>query len=259
MDIPTRARPGDDGTARLRALATAAYTATAGHLDVDPEPQDAVPARRRWTPSLRAALVAGLAVAALGGAVALWSWLGRPGEPVPLPEPAPAPAAEATASAAPAEPEEGTGTVVVHVAGAVREPGVVELAEGSRVRDAVEAVGGAAAEADLTLVNLARPLVDGEQVHLPAEGEEPDAGPPPAPGADPAVAGPGAGGEPAVVDLNAATAEQLESLPGIGPARAATIIEWRELNGGFRAVEDLLQVSGIGPATLERLRPQVTV
>ncbi|MFJ4220936.1 helix-hairpin-helix domain-containing protein [Curtobacterium luteum] len=151
--------------------------------------------------------------------------------------------------------------VVVHVAGAVGRPGVVTLPAGSRVTTALERAGGAARDADLARVNLARPLVDGEQVYVPRVGETdvpiavPDAG---AGSAD--VPGtPGSTGADAVVDLNAADAATLETLPGIGPALAERILAWREEHGRFAAVEDLLDVSGIGDAKFADLQPRVRV
>lgn len=159
------------------------------------------------------------------------------------------------------------GPVTVHVSGAVTEPGVIELPAGSRVDDAVEAAGGLTQEADLAAVNLARLLVDGEQIHIPEPGETP---PVPAPGpgggedsggagasSDGSPAGAGQGDAP--IDINTATAAQLEELPGVGPAIAERIIEHRELNGPFASVDDLQEVSGIGPATLEKMRDRATV
>ncbi|MGC5629169.1 ComEA family DNA-binding protein [Georgenia sp. Z1344] len=167
--------------------------------------------------------------------------------------------------------------VVVHVAGAVVRPGLVALPPGARVGDAVDASGGALADADLTLVNLARPLVDGEQVYVPVVGEEPrepPAAPPDqqagpgsagAPGGTGSGAGPGAGADPGgsggsgVVDLNLAGEAELETLPGIGPALAGRITAHREEIGGFTSVDELDDVSGIGPVLMEQLRDLVTV
>jgi competence protein ComEA len=142
--------------------------------------------------------------------------------------------------------------LVVHVAGKVAEPGVVRLPPGSRVLDAVEAAGGADGDVDLTPLNLARPLVDGEQVAVGID-------PPPA--VDQPAGGPGAPAGPGVglVNLNTATGEQLETLPGIGPALAAQILDWRARNGTFSAVEELQEVSGIGPKKFAGLADLVTV
>lgn len=149
------------------------------------------------------------------------------------------------------------GPLVIHVSGAVGQPGLVRLSAGSRVDDAVLAAGGATEEADLASVNLARPLVDGEQIHIPLPGEEPPqlAAPPPAEDGDSGDGSTGAG----PIDLNTASAAQLEDLPGVGPAIAQRILDHREKNGAFRSVDDLLEVSGIGPATLEKIREQATV
>ncbi|HTE72109.1 MAG TPA: helix-hairpin-helix domain-containing protein [Actinomycetes bacterium] len=153
-----------------------------------------------------------------------------------------------------------TGMLVVHVVGAVRRPGVVELPAGSRVADAVAAVGGLTGRGDPASVNLARPAVDGEQVVVARRGAV-GAAVPPAAGAagTPGVAVPGVSAPAAPVDLNTATLEQLDTLPGIGPVLAQRILDWRAANGRFSTVEELGEVSGIGEATLGDLRPLVTV
>jgi competence protein ComEA len=148
--------------------------------------------------------------------------------------------------------------LVVDVVGAVRRGGVVRVHAGSRVVDAIEAVGGATPDADLTRLNLAAPLVDGTRIAVPRLGA-------PAPALDPAAVSGGPGGSatesPAgtPVNLNAATAEQLDTLPGVGPATAAAIISDREAHGPFRSVNDLGRVRGIGDAKLDQLRDLVTV
>jgi competence protein ComEA len=162
----------------------------------------------------------------------------------------------------PVDPDDGsvaTGEVTVHVAGAVAAPGVVTLPAGSRVTDAVDAAGGLLGDADPSRVNLARPLEDGEQLLILREGEE---APLPAPGpsggpnaADGAVAG-GRGGP---IDLNRATVEQLQTLPGIGPAIAARIVEHRDQHGPFAVPGDLRDVSGIGEKRFQDLADLVTV
>lgn len=135
--------------------------------------------------------------------------------------------------------------VYVHVAGAVAAPGLYVLGESARVVDAIAAAGGFAPDADRGAVNLARPLSDGEQLVVPVVGEAP------APSS-------GSGGE-GRVNLNTADAAALDTLPRIGPAMAERIIAWREQNGGFTSVEDLLAVPGIGDKMLEALRELVTV
>lgn len=144
--------------------------------------------------------------------------------------------------------------VVLHVVGAVVDPGIVELPLGSRVVDAIAAAGGPTDDADLAGVNLARPLTDGEQLRVPRVGEVP---PPGANGAGGAGStGVGADGR---VNINTADTTALESLPGVGPAIASRIIAWRDENGPFRSVDELSAVSGIGEKTLDGLRDQATV
>jgi competence protein ComEA len=138
--------------------------------------------------------------------------------------------------------------LVVHVAGAVRRPGVYRLPAGARVRDAVRRAGGAIRSADEGAVNLAAEVADGQQVVVPRVL--------PAGAATSAAAGSGPGAQ-GPVSLNAATAEQLDALDGVGPATAAKILAWRTQHGGFASVDDLAQVPGIGPRKLEALRPQL--
>lgn len=168
---------------------------------------------------------------------------------------------------APGETKAGVLVVMVHVVGRVKEPGVVQLPVGSRVIDAVQAAGGVTDEADPASLNLARPVVDGEQVWVGAPGEEPPPGgatglAPPGgavPGSDGGGAGPGAGQAVGPLDLNQADQAQLEELPGVGPVTASRILAWRESHGRFTAVEELMEVSGIGERTFEQLRDHVTV
>ena len=232
---------------RHRAITAAAtaYSAAHGHPT-----EAAARGRTRWAVSRRAATAAVLGLALLAGIVALRT---LPREPVvtveldPLPgtveavgeqEAGVAPVGEIAAGAAPAE-------IVVHVVGEVATPGVVRLPAGSRVTDALDAAGGATAAADLAALNLARTLADGEQVRVPAPG-------------DPAAA-PAAPGTPTVLDLNAASATELDALPGIGPVLAERIVTWRAANGRFTRVAELTEVSGIGPALFADLEPLVTV
>lgn len=141
--------------------------------------------------------------------------------------------------------------LVVHVAGAVARPGLVRLPGGARVADALAAAGGPVEGADLDRVNLAAPLADGSRLYVPYVGR-------PVP-PDETAAGSGGAGAPAVLDLNTATAAELEALPGIGPATAQAIVEHRRRHGRFRSVEELLAVRGIGPAKLAQLRGRVRV
>ena len=153
--------------------------------------------------------------------------------------------------------------IVVYVCGAVRRAGVYHLAPGARVADLLAAAGGAGPKAELQAVNLAAKLLDGQQVVVPARGAVAGAAVAAAAGAATDTTG-GAGaaatGAPAApVDLNTATAEQLDALPGVGPATAQKIIDYRTANGGFKSVDDLKNVSGIGDAKFATLQPLVTV
>ena len=138
--------------------------------------------------------------------------------------------------------------LVVHVVGAVRRPGLYRLKEGGRIADAVVRAGGATRRADLSLVNLAAPVADGMQVSVPRRA------PPSAAGGSGAA---GAGTPTGPVHLNTATPEQLDALPGIGPATAQKILDFRDEHGAFTSVEELDAVPGIGPARLEQLREVV--
>jgi competence protein ComEA len=154
---------------------------------------------------------------------------------------APGPAVSPVRVARPAQAK----LLVVDVVGAVHRPGLYRLREGTRIADAVARAGGASRKAALALVNLAAPLADGEQVVVPARG---------AVGAA-AVPSPAAGASPtAPLDLNTATAEQLDALPGIGPATAAKILDFRQTHGPFRSVDELDAVPGIGPARIAQLK-----
>jgi len=180
-------------------------------------------------------------VAVLGGA-GLWYARSLP-KPVTIAEAGPGVAQLVSSSPSPAV------TLIVDVAGAVHEPGVYEFAEGDRVIDAIERAGGPMPKADLSLLNLAAPLADGTQILVPK------AGPPGA--VVPGGGAPGSAG--GLLNINTASATELETLSGIGEVLAATIVEYRDQNGPFASVDDLLDVSGIGPATLEEIRDQVTV
>ncbi len=140
--------------------------------------------------------------------------------------------------------------LVIDVAGRVRHPGIVELPVGSRVVDAIAAAGGARPGVDTAALNLARVLIDGEQIVV---GLAVPAGAPPVGATAPS------GTTPTSVNINTAAQPELETLPGIGPVTAAAIIDWRTHNGPFGSVEDLLDVSGIGDATLADIEPYVHV
>lgn len=212
----------------------------------------------RWDPGGWGAI--GLAVVAALAAVAaaVGVWAGRPvAEPVPpLPAvSASAPARGNTLPSAAAVPTAG-GPVVVNVAGKVRRPGLVTMTEGARVGEAVDAAGGALPNVDLTPLNLAARVVDGQQILVGV------AAPPGAPAPAAASAGSAAGSAPAPggkLDLNAATLEQLDGLPGVGPVMAKKILDWRTQNGRFTAVEQLREIAGIGDARFGTLRDLVRV
>jgi competence protein ComEA len=186
----------------------------------------------------------------------------------------PSAAAPASASAAGG----GTGTsssaepsaapdLVVDVCGAVARPGVYHLPAGARVCDLLDAAGGATAQAELAAVNLAAKLTDGQQVAVPKRGQSAPVTGAGGSGTGTGGSGAGAGGAAAAgpsaasapVNLNLATAEQLDALPGVGPSTAQKIIDYRTANGSFRSVEDLKNVSGIGDAKFEALKDLVTV
>lgn len=164
-----------------------------------------------------------------------------------------------TGGASGTDPSDEPAQVMVHAAGAVSHPGVYVLGDDARVGDLLAAAGGPVAGADLDRVNLAAPLTDGTRVYVPEVGED---RPPPVlagsevPGADPEGAGTDPG---ALIDVNRATASELEHLPGVGPATAASIIDHRERHGPFERVDDLLSVRGIGDAKLAALRDLVHV
>jgi len=164
-------------------------------------------------------------------------------------------AAQADESAVSSAEQGGAETLFVHVTGAVENPGLVELAYGSRVADAIDAAGGVTGDADLDLVNLARKVSDGEQVHVYSLDEQVDAlSPGVQEGQQSVPAAP-----PGLVNVNVATQDELETLPGIGPSTAQKIIADREANGPFSTVQDLTRVSGIGEKKLESILALVCV
>ncbi len=267
---PGRKEPGDShpsgGVSRLPAESEAAQTATL------PAPAGL----RRLSLWLRVrcgmevktvVAVAVVLLVAVGFAVHHF-WSGRP-QPVAAPSRMPEESGDGASSASPGSaPATGTvgggpkggpsaagGEVTVDVAGDVRKPGLRTLPTGSRVEDALKAAGGLTPGAETEGLNRARPLVDGEQIVA--------GGPPQAqPGAEPsgAASGPGAapdGAPGAPISLGSATAEQLETLPGVGPALAQRILDYREQQGGFASVEQLQEVSGIGERRFADIQPKV--
>jgi competence protein ComEA len=207
----------------------------------------------RAVPPLR--LAGGVAGGLLAVVVAWWM-LRTPSAPIEQSLPRASARSTTVAGAATAEPATTSpstpATLVVQAAGAVARPGVYRLQEGARVIDLINAAGGPTAEADTQLVALAATLTDGVRVYVPKAGE-----PPPAPVGG--SAGGAVGSAVAPVDLNAATPEQLDALPGVGPATAAAIVAHRQEIGRYTSVEELLDVRGIGPAKLDALRTLVTV
>lgn len=229
--------------------------------------RDAVPTTLRGRVVLGPAQLAVVAVlVALGLAVTCW-WVLR-GAPDRLEAPSLTSSSTSVAGADPGPdvttppgsdlasglppPEESaeSGTVTVDVAGKVRHPGIAVLDAGSRVVDALEAAGGARRGVDLSGLNLARVLTDGEQILV---GQ-----PAPTGVAASAAASPGAPGTP-LVNINTASQAELEELPEVGPVTAQAILSWRDEHGGFTSVDELLEVDGIGDATLGQLAPYVTV
>lgn len=204
-------------------------------------------------------------------------------ETFPQPPAAPPPVrppANALSSAPASEPDTAS-QVVVHVAGAVKKPGVYHLPNGARGEDALKAAGGPTANANTDAINLAARVEDGSQLYFPNRKEQPEGGASSESISSPAVSmktpaqggvktGSRAthkGGKPGKltdpsqgrINLNTASAEELQRLPGVGPAMAERLLEFRKENGGFQSVEDLLQVSGIGDKKFAKMQPFVTV
>ncbi|PQM75301.1 ComEA family DNA-binding protein [Corynebacterium sp. J010B-136] len=186
------------------------------------------------------AIVAALAVII---SVLLWLALTSPPDSEHLPA---IEAAEPVVTSEEALPEE----VVVSLVGAVEHPGIITLPQGSRIADALE-VSGLAADADIVSINHAQVLVDGEQIYVQKIGEAPPAGT--------EADGETGGGESSKINLNTASATELMQLPGVGEVTAEAIVSHRDTVGTFSAIEDLLDISGIGPAKFEKLQELVTV
>jgi competence protein ComEA len=199
-----------------------------------------------------------LACVALAAGIAWWR---ASAAPASVPAAAPSTTSSAASTVVATSTTNAETAVVVDVVGAVRAPGVVKLSTGARVVDAIAAVGGAKANADLARLNLAAVVADGARIAVPAFGE-------PAPAVDPAAVtesgvnnstSESGGSAHGPVNLNTATEADLDSLPGIGPATAAAIVADRAAHGPFAAVDDLARVRGIGDAKLAQLRDLVTV
>ena len=248
--------------AEARLAAVAAEWRPGAPAIVSPEPEPTVRLTGWSRAAMRGLAVLTAAVVAISGYA---MWQARPRTIVEAPvvlatgpvltgvdpgstaaSPSPPTPHTSVATALPTGPAAPAAEVVVHVAGLVARPGLVRLPAGSRVADAIAEAGGVTQRRAADSVNLARVLADGEQVVVSLT---------PVPAA-PASADQAAA---AVIDLNAATAESLDALPGVGPVIAARIVAWRAANGPFRTIEELGEVSGIGDAILSQLRPLVRV
>ena len=245
--------------------------AASGAADESPAGTGRTGPALRWRVGLRVALL----IAALAVLAAAWFWsqvaAGQP-EVMPLSDisaQGSLPAGEGTQGQEPhgAGPPEvpsetpEAGTVIIHVAGAVAAPGIVQLPAGSRVHQAVAAAGGGTPTADLNRLNLAAVLTDGQKLYVPQAGEEIPAGSSGSSG--PPEAGEGTGGGTASaggkVNLNTASVEELDALPKVGPVLAQRIVDWRKEHGLFKSVEELDAVDGVGPKMLETLLPLVGI
>lgn len=258
---------GDDEPTRVRGEVPAPVTipVPGRHASRRPRSSRLQAWRERWpwVAGLGAVHVAVVAtIAAIGVGVAAWMTLSARAQPEPVPElkaastplvtvpSSPVPQGTGPSSATGVTVGEGRSEVTVDVAGKVRRPGIVVLPAGSRVVDALEEAGGARRGVDLTSINLARVLVDGEQILVGVDA-------PTGVGGSLGALGTVAPG--GLVNINTADQVALETLPGVGPVTAGAIIGWRSEHGGFGAVDELLEVDGIGEATLARLAPLVTI
>ena len=240
--MATHRRQPDEEPESLRRLTRVLGVAAPGWTP--PQPQltdvDHPAAATRWRVAAHPSALTWLLVVGLGILV-LSGWLlshhpGQGGQPA---EPAPAPLASAAAPTA--------GTIVVDVGGRVRHPGLVTLTLGARVADAIAAAGGALRQADIATIDLAAHVTDGQLLLIGVPGSAGSAG----------IGGSG-GGSVGPVDLNTATVDQLDALPGVGPVLAQRIVSWREAHGGFRTVDDLQQVPGIGARKFSDLKALVS-
>jgi competence protein ComEA len=242
---PTRPEQPDETRAEI-ARRRLAQLAASFDAELPPPDEPDAPRVRRTVEIPHVKVLATIAVA---GSVLLVWWLlsGRPETSDPAAPLAFGTSATPSAAGSKAPAPE----VIVDVVGKVRRPGIVTVPKGSRVYQAIEAAGGLKGRVDTATLNMARVLTDGEQILV---GIEPVAAP-----AGSAGASSGTPGSTGKVNLNTATAEQLDSLPGVGPVTAQAILSWRDENGAFGSVDDLLDVRGIGDATLAELRDLVTV
>lgn len=263
------ARPAlhDDRSAVLRRLER--------HAGPEASAPDPALTRNKTRPGLSLRLVSGVLIVMAVILLGIWApWQNAPTTlEVPAEEPAePAePATPAHSDPPPQalstpEPAALPATITINVVGHVAKPGVHTLPEGARVVDAIEAAGGATEPADLTRLNLARVLSDEEYLAVLATSEDPpellEPNAPAASGATPPDSSPSVGDSPgggSVLNLNTATEEQLQSLPGVGPVMAGRIAAWREEHGGFRSVDELQEISGVGPKVFAQLEPLVNV
>jgi competence protein ComEA len=257
-------------------------TEKADGADTDTDPNSLLP---RWLPNAagpgdagwvarvradpgRAGAIALAAIAAIAVLVTIFTLMRNQAPPV---RSAKLPPVDAVASASrgpsPSPTAKSNQPVVVSVVGLVHTPGLVTLTPGARIADALKAAGGTTDGADTTGLNMARQVGDGEQIVVgiaPVKGQPPMLGSSVSPGSSapntpttaPRSGKPAAGD---VVNLNTATVQQLDALPGVGPVTAAAIVAWRDANGKFTSVDQLAEVDGIGPARLEKLRPLVRV
>ncbi len=270
---------------RLHRRLSAQPDSDADDVDADTDPNSLLP---RWLPAGseqhgvgwlarvradpgRAGAIALAAIAAVAVLVTIFTLMRD--QPAPVMS-AKLPTVDAVASASrgpsPSSTAQPSQPVVVSVVGLVHTPGLVTLAPGARIADALKAAGGTTDGADTIGLNMARQVGDGEQIVVgiaPVKGQPPVLGSSVSSGST-APGAPGAGShqdrpaKPApneVVNLNTATVQQLDALPGVGPVTAAAIVAWRDANGKFSSVDQLAEVDGIGPARLEKLRPLVRV
>ncbi|WP_283134793.1 ComEA family DNA-binding protein [Rhizohabitans arisaemae] len=253
LALPGPARPDREHVAVEHELSDGDRLPPSGRLIAEPAPPRGprVPLIERSARfdlggrGLRVLVLAGVAASVVAG---VYAWRSAP---TPEPVPVAVPSADAGSRSGPV-PGEGpspsaTASVFVHVIGGVRRPGVIALPVGARVRDAVDAAGGVRAGSRAGTLNLARRVVDGEQIDVGAKQPAVTAG-----------GNPGTGPE-GVLDLNLATPEQLETLPGLGAVLVKRIVDFRIGNGGFRSVEQLRQISGIGERKYAEIKDKVRV